>query len=72
MAKFIRATVSQTRVVSCRHSSHAHDTHPPIISTINGPGAAPTERACTTAEPSANVAQARRPVTCTVEANMGI
>ncbi|WP_191262606.1 hypothetical protein [Mycolicibacterium cosmeticum] len=58
--------------MSCRHSSQAQDAQPPIISTVRTLGAAPTDKPCTTAEPSANVAQVRRPVTPNVVANTGV
>ncbi|MEN4478544.1 hypothetical protein [Mycolicibacterium cosmeticum] len=58
--------------MSCRHSSQAQDAQPPIISTISTLGAVPSERACNTAEPSASVAQVRRPVTPNVVVNTGV
>jgi hypothetical protein len=65
MARFISATVSQARTVSCRHRSQAHDRHPPIISTdsaaATGRSWAPSEKACTTADASAIAEQLRRP-----------
>jgi hypothetical protein len=59
-------------MVSCRHSSHAQDAQPPIISTISRLGAAPSARPCNTAEPSAIVAQVRLPHMLSVEANTAI